>query len=507
MRESYDVVVAGLGLAGAIAAIAAHDAGAKVLVLEKESNPGGISICAGGGARIAQNADAAFAYLKATCADTTPDPVLLALARGAVELPSYLRALAEPLGATTRIVPAKANYPLPGYDTWSHIEVDHVPGFDAEKDYPHIRLEGDVNGKNMFKVAHEHVRRRGIAVRYGSAVRRLLHRQSGQTSGEITGVICDGETIPARRGVVLACGGFEAADDMQRQFWPTPPMRPVATRGNTGDGIRMAQEAGAALWHMWHLHGVYGFHHPDPEFKFGIRVRRMRNWIPGVSLDRATPMSWIVVDRHGKRFMNEYDPYMQDTNYRPMAFYDPVTQTFPRIPSVLVLDAKGRALGTVCEPSYNDAATAARFNSRTLQEFDEQVLVTQQSLRDIAAEFELDADNFVATIAEWNSACAAGADHAFGRPRASMMPIAEPPFSAARVWPIVSNTQGGLPHDDRQRVLNAFGEPLHRLYVAGELGSVFGHLYFSGANFSECLIGGRIAGANAAQLEPRRVAA
>jgi predicted oxidoreductase len=88
-----------------------------------------------------------------------------------------------------------------------------------------------------------------------------------------------------------------------------------------------------------------------------------------------------------------------------------------------------------------------------------------------------------------------------------MMPIAEPPFSAARVWPIVSNTQGGLPHDDRQRVLNAFGEPLHRLYVAGELGSVFGHLYFSGANYSECLIGGRIAGTDAAQLEPRRAAA
>src|SRR5277367_283360 len=104
MRESYDVVVAGFGLAGAIAA---HDAGAKVLILEKESGPGGISICAGGGARIAQDADAAFAYLKATCAGTTPDRVLLALARGAVELPSYVRAPAEPLGATTRIVQAK----------------------------------------------------------------------------------------------------------------------------------------------------------------------------------------------------------------------------------------------------------------------------------------------------------------------------------------------------------------------------------------------------------------
>jgi hypothetical protein len=193
---------------------------------------------------------------------------------------------------------------------------------------------------------------------------------------------------------------------------------------------------------------------------------------------------------------------MQDTNCRPMAFYDPVTQSYPRIPAVLVLDAKGRARYTICEPSYNDAATAARFNHCTLQDFDKRVFVTRQSLQDIAAEFDLDADGFAATIATWNSACAAGADHAFGRPPASMLPIAEPPFSAAKVWPIVSNTQGGLPHDEEQRVLNAFGEPLRRLYIAGELDSAFGHLYFSGANFSECLIGGRIAGINAAQLEP-----
>lgn len=502
MEESYDVIVVGFGLAGAIAAIAAHDAGAAVLLLEKEAWPGGISICAGGGMRIAEDADAAFAYLKATCAGTTPDAVLMTLAQGAVALPDYVRALAEPLGATTRTVPARANYPLPGYDTWSHIEVDQVPGFDAGLDYPHIRVEGDVNGKNMFKVAHEHVTRRGIAVRYRSPVDRL-HRQSS----EIAGVVCGATIISARRGVILTCGGFEASADMQRQFWPMPPLRPVATLSNTGDGIRVAQDAGAGLWHMWHLHGVYGFHHPDPRFKFGIRVRRLRNWIPGVSVQRAMPMSWIVVDRRGKRFMNEYDPYMQDTNYRPMAFYDPTTQTYPRIPSVLVLDARGRESGTLCEPSYNDAATAAQFNSLSLAELDKQILVTCDSLRDIAEHFALDEKIFQATVTSWNIACADGSDHAFGRPAASMMPIVEPPFSAAWVWPIVSNTQGGLPHDEEQRVLDPFGTPLQRLYVAGELGSVFGHLYFSGANYSECCIGGRIAGMHAARLKPRSAVA
>jgi succinate dehydrogenase/fumarate reductase flavoprotein subunit len=496
MREAFDVVVVGFGLAGAIAAIEAHDAGAKVLIVEKQSGPGGISICAGGGIRTVDSADKAFAYLKASNASTTPEPVLMVLARGMVELANYVRTLAEPLGATTNIVPTNANYALPGYETWGYVEVDHVPGFDAAAEYPHMRTEGDVNGKYMFRIAHEHVVRRGIAVRLGSAVDRLWRQD-----GEISGVICGDAVIPARRAVVLACGGFEASEELQRQFWPTPPMRSVATLGNTGDGIRMAQEAGAGLWHMWHLHGVYGFHHPDSEFKLGIRIRRLRNWTPGIPSSRVSLMSWIVVDRRGKRFMNEYDPYMQDTNHRPMALYDQVTQSYPRIPSVLVVDAKGRELYPLCQPIYNDADIAARFNKQNAQELDEQVLVTRSSLNEIASEFDLDMDGFAATIAEWNAACAAGIDRAFGRPSGSMMPIAQPPFSAAKVWPIVSNTQGGLPHDEDQRVLNSFGEPIRHLYVAGELGSVFGHLYIAGGNFSECLISGRISGVNAARHE------
>ena len=217
-------------------------------------------------------------------------------------------------------------------------------------------------------------------------------------------------------------------------------------------------------------------------------------------------MSRIVVDRSGLRYMNEYDPYMQDTNHRPMALFDPVTQSYPRIPSVLLTDARGRAQ-TLCEPSYNDVATAARYNKQTLREFDEQILVTRPSIDAIAGEFGLDRGNLAATVAQWNAACAEGTDRAFGRPAGSMLPIVEPPFSAAAVWPIVSNTQGGLPHDDDQRVVTAFGAPIERLYVAGELGSVFGHLYFAGASYSECLIGGRIAGSNAARLKAWTAAA
>ena len=107
-----------------------------------------------------------------------------------------------------------------------------------------------------------------------------------------------------------------------------------------------------------------------------------------------------------------------------------------------------------------------------------------------------------ATLDRWNAQCASGADDDFGRLAATMAPIKTPPFYFGEVWPIVSNTQGGPVHDARQRVLDPFREPIPRLYEAGELGSIWGHLYLCGGNLSECLITGRIAGNEAARLEP-----
>ena len=63
----------------------------------------------------------------------------------------------------------------------------------------------------------------------------------------------------------------------------------------------------------------------------------------------------------------------------------------------------------------------------------------------------------------------------------------------------MSNTQGGPAHDADQRVLDAFGTPIPGLWEAGEIGSVFGHIYMSGGNLAESFVGGRIAGQQAAR--------
>lgn len=82
------------------------------------------------------------------------------------------------------------------------------------------------------------------------------------------------------------------------------------------------------------------------------------------------------------------------------------------------------------------------------------------------------------------------------------MKIDQPPYVFGQVWPTVSNTQGGPVHNANQQIIDVAGQPIPRLYAAGELGSSFGHLYLSGGNIAECFVTGWVAGREAAALEP-----
>ena len=273
--ETVDIVVVGYGYAGAVAAIEAADAGASVLLIEKMADPGGISICSGGNVRIADDADKAFAYLKETNAGTTPDDVLRVLADGMTQVPAYFEKLATPCGASIDGRQADGNYPLAGTDTFGYVSIESVPDYDPVSRYPYVSSYLPplrAAGMRLFKVIEDNIASRDIdvwleteALRLGSApegeVRGLAYRRNGELG-----------YIQARKAVVLACGGFEADEEMQRQLWQEKPVLLAAYKGNTGDGIRMAQDMGAALWHMWHYHGTYGFKHTNPEeYPYGIR--------------------------------------------------------------------------------------------------------------------------------------------------------------------------------------------------------------------------------------------
>jgi len=500
--ETFDVVVAGFGFAGAASAVAAADNGASVLLAEKMPDPGGISITAGGGLRIADDADKAAAYLKATNDGRTPDDIIETFAREMTTISEWIEELAAPFDAELQYVTREGNYPYPGADTFGFVQVVDIPGFDVKRDYPWIRVR--TNGPHLFRVMQMQVERRdNIEVRTGFAATRLIVGPNG----DVRGISCtdkDGKVrrIKARHGVILSCGGFEADLDMQEQYWQLRPVFPAGSQGNTGDGIRMAQDVGAELWHMWHYHASHGFRHPDPEYHCGIRMKILPHWTPGMR-EPTVRQSWILLDQNGRRYMDESPPYAQDTGHRHMEFYDSVSMKFPRVPSWLVVDEAGRQMYPLGDPIFNDRdASLYEWSTDNLKEVENGILKKVDSIEELAAYIKTDVDVVRSELDKWNRYCEQQHDDDHGRHPATMAPIKEPPFYIGEIWPVISNTQGGPVHDIDQRILNGFGEPVPRLYEAGELGSIWGSVYIAGGNLSECFIAGRIAANHVTALDP-----
>jgi len=242
---------------------------------------------------------------------------------------------------------------------------------------------------------------------------------------------------------------------------------------------------------MWHFHGGYGF--KFAELPFAIR----HVWAGPRNENRK--MIWIAVDKFGKRFMDEYPPAPQDTGTRALEFYDADIQDYPRIPCHLIFDEEGRKLGPIGIPIVNDERFDASWSEDNFAEIEKGWIRKGNSLEDIAAQIDVNPKVLRETVERWNALCNDGQDKDHKRPPKTMMPIANPPFYVMEAWPIVNNTQGGPEHDVEQRVLDPMKKPIPRLYVAGEISSIYGHLYLEAGNITECFVAGKIAGQNAAR--------
>ncbi|MEK9847752.1 MAG: FAD-binding protein [Rhodospirillaceae bacterium] len=497
--EEFDVVVVGFGFAGGVSAIEAHDAGAKVLIVEKMPDPGGISICSHGAICSTRNPDGAFTYLKATNAGRTNEAVLRALADGMQDNEAHARKLAELTGGEFMIRERGGNYPFPGEDSFYYTQLVKIPNFDASQVYPQVK--GRPGGPMVFYMLQQNVEDRGIEVWLNSPAKNLI---TGSDK-EVIGIVVETQTglkrVRAKKGVILASGGFENNEEMKKQFWQIMPVTTAANGGNTGDGIRMAQSLGADLWHMWHFHGSYGFLHPDREqYPYGIRVKRFPDWIPGKEVRAVVQAPWIILDQDGKRFMNEFPPYVQDTGWRDLEYYDPVRQCFPRIPALLIYDELGRRRFPMGNPAYNERGMDYVWSQDNLKEIDEGIIKKADTVGELAEAFGLDGEEAEKSMARWNDLCSNKTDVDFGRPAGTMMKIQRPPYYGGLIWPVLSNTQGGPVHDEKQRIIDVEGRAIPRLFAAGEMGSSFGHLYLAGGNIAECFVTGRIAGKEAATL-------
>ncbi|MFC1873807.1 FAD-dependent oxidoreductase [Chloroflexota bacterium] len=509
-----EVLVAGYGFAGATAAIDAHDAGAKVLLIEKEAHPAGCSPSSGGNAMWALDTEKAFEYLRINCGGRTPDDVIRAFCEESHQTPDYIKKLAAVDGA--KYVERGTEkwgwgvFDHPGRDGLSTVAISRIPGFTNFPWYP-----GQVTGGiRLTKLLMDNIDARKIGVMFSTPATELVQ---DEFTGAIIGVIAekDGEriSIKCKKAVILACGGFEQNEEMKLQFTQGISWTSMCHTSNTGDGIRMTQKVGAGLWHMWHIHGSYGFWFPELG-KIGIRHGLAGG--PRGRYGRERPVPWIVVDKWGRRYMNEVAPMPQDLNHRPMEIFDgnlwlsphykKGASGYPRIPSWIVFDEQGRklsALGT-------DRATWSPYmwSKDNSEEIKKGWIIRAATLKELADRIKPDpqnddliaADILENTVARWNEIVASGEiDPDFLRgPKSFFKPIATPPYYAIKVWPLITNTQGGPVHNASQQVLDSYGNVIPGLYAIGELGSMFGHVYETQGNIGECITSGRIAARNAA---------
>jgi succinate dehydrogenase/fumarate reductase flavoprotein subunit len=368
--------------------------------------------------------------------------------------------------------------------------------------------------KEMYALGRERMEK-GIAARGRALVGSLmeaslkhgvvLHNNTRARAliidnGRVVGVHAEregkDETFAATKGVVLASGGFEWNRKLWNGLVGVPLDGPMSPPWNEGDGLYMAMTAGARLGNtnqVWWSPG--GPCVPGHEYDGKPRPH-------GISLRTVTGS--ITVNRRGRRFMNENMPY-NDAG-RPITHFDWGSYTFVNYPAYSIID----------RASFEKASIHARDYSDSTPTYG---LVEADTLRELAAKIDVDADGLEQQVQEWNSDTERGVDTQFHRgereydltrgywegARADttsgltnplLRPICDGPYYAIQLYPNCFGTKGGPVIDENAQVRGFDDRPIPGLFAAGNVtAGVFGHAYpGGGGTLGAALTFGWIAG-------------
>lgn len=437
---SADVVVVGAGGAGLAAAVEAHDLGAKVVVVEKMAFPGGNTTRAAGGLNAAgtplQLAKGTFDSAEIMFYDTMKgghwknNPELVrTLAEHAKDSVDWLLAL----GGDLRDVGLMAG---------------------ATRARTHRPTGGALVGPEVVRTLYTAAEARKIDIRVNTQATSI-----NKDGAKVTGLTVkgpDGEYKINAKAVVIAAGGFGANNDMVASY--VPRLKGFSTTnhpGATGDGLKMAEKAGAQLIDMVEIQT-----HPTVVPNDGTMIT-----------EAVRGNGAILVNNDGKRFYNELE-------------------TRDKV-SAAILAQPGKTAWLFFDSDMQKSLKAT--NGYIKQKY----CVTGATLDEIAGKMNVPAATLKATMQEYGAAVGAKADKKFGRadlPRA----LDKGPFYAITITPAVHHTMGGIKIDSKTQVYDTQDHVIPGLYAAGEVtGGVHGGNRLGGNAQADIVTFGHIAGQQA----------
>lgn len=318
------------------------------------------------------------------------------------------------------------------------------------------------------------LKKRDVPVLFGAPIGDFI-RDGEAVIGAVIETSEGPKRIRARKGVVLATGGFAHNPKYREAFMPSAmPVYSLAADGNTGDGMALAEAANAAI--DSESHQSSGFWTPVSVTK---RADGSTGLFPHLVMDRAKP-GLIAVNAAGRRFVNEGASYHDfvEAMYRSH-------ETVNTMPAWLVCETafvRKYGLGVIY-PATRNLSTHIKSGYVTVAD----------SLEELADGIGVDAAGLADTVARHNQFAVDGTDEDFGKgdlelnrfngdpahaPNPCLAPIVNPPFAAMAVWPAEIGCSVGIATNPACQVLNAESQPIPGLYACGnDMGSVMSGAY------------------------------
>ena len=487
---SKKIIVVGSGNAAMCAGIAALEAGADVLMLEKadETLAGGNTKYTAGAMRFAYDGvDDLMPLLK-----DTADPRLAKTDFGGYSTSKFADDLlmfngGRPLSAEQERLIGQS---LPAMQWLGHHGVKFEPIYSRqsfEKDGRHVfwgglTLAAENEGVGLFEMELAAFTRLGGTIRYESAVTELL-----VDDGQVTGVKVGNEEIAAD-AVILACGGFEASTERRRDWmgghWDKAKVR--GTPMNTGDGLAMALDIGAQNYGL--IDGCHAtpmdLHMPDYA-NLDLPASERKNY------RKICYFLGVMLNANGDRFVDEGENFR---NYTYAQF------------GKAVLEQPGHFAWQIFDAKVDDLLYAEyRFHDAHFVEADtlDALCDKLEGVDSKAARATLEAYNAaVNDEVSFDPTSLDGKntpDLSFPKSNWAQK-FDTPPFKAYPVTGGITFTYGGLKVSDTGAVLGDDGAPIAGLYAAGEMvGGVFFEGYPGGSGLTSGAVYGRCAGQGAAE--------